>query len=439
MAGGLGERLALDPFFVRVGLVAATILLAARGDPPVTAVAYAAAWLVIPETGRRPVLARLRGDADARREAAVALLLLAATVVLVPRLGPAGETSLLLGVAMLGLAMLLLSRARNGPSGSPGAVDAATSSPPETQPETSPEPTPRQPRPARREPALWPLALSALLLFGVLCVIADQVLDPGLDPGLAVSGALLIVAAVLITSTWRGRGRSTIALGVALLPLWAAFTLTDVDRYPGIGDIAHRPTTRAAAETGFELGYGRIIVDLRAVPLEPGGELRTSLGLTGGTARVRLPADTRLVLTGDIGLGTIAVNRLSRWDAEEEAVINQRLRRRYDPVPSTCALQPVPSTGLTFADDHFPTIEALDAELRRRGWPVTSPTDPPWPEGPHAAQPDDPHMQWVLVGVDEQWQLCDHTAPPMPDNPATIVLDVRVGLGTLEITRERST
>jgi hypothetical protein len=48
-------------------------------------------------------------------------------------------------------------------------------------------------------------------------------------------------------------------------------------------------------------------------------------------------------------------------------------------------------------------------------------------------------VQWVLVGVDEQWQLCDHTAPALPDNPATIVLDVRVGLGTLEITRERST
>lgn len=474
VGGGVGERLGVDPFFVRVSLVIATLLLAGADAPPLAAAAYAGAWLAVPERGGRPLLSRVSRDTGARREAAVAVLLLGATAILVPRLGPGGSPGLRLGVTLMGLAVLLL--ATHPRSGEDGPADPAVRSeagpgdapamPPDTPADQrSPQPTtveaagatataatpvvrrrpgqgtplslagawasrsrpPRRLRRPRREPALWPLTVSALLLYGVVCAIADHVLDPGLDPGVAVSGALLIVAAVLVLSTWRGRARSTIALGVALLPVWAGFTLTGIDRYPGIGDRTFRPTTQSAAEAGFEMGYGRAVVDLREVPLPPGGELRTTLGLTAGAAQVRVPADAFLVVTGDIGLGSISVNRYSRWDAAEEGVVDRTLDRRYEPIPSTCTLQPVATDGLVFTNGDYPTTRALDAELRRRGWPVSRTTDPPSPDAPG---------DWVLVGVDEQWQLCDASGPALPDDPATIVLDVHVGIGTLEIIRE---
>lgn len=495
VAGGVGERLAVDPFYVRIALVVATLLLAGAHAPPLAALAYVAAWLLVAEPGSRPLAARVRDDGDARREVAVAVLLLGATAVLVPRLGPGGSTGLRLGVALFGLAVLLLATrpepgrstvrppatpAPAGPGGGAGddagpgggagddAGPVGDAGPPPPPPTGQPGPQPARnasgaasppgtqhapgrpspwtrtapslplagawrgrPRRPRREPALWPLAISALLLYAVVCVIIDQLLDPGLDPGVAVSGALLIVAAVLVTSTWRGRARSTIVLAVALLPLWAGFTLTGIERYPGVGERTHRPATATEAAAGFELGYGRTVVDLRSVPLGPGDELRTSVALTAGTARVRIPADARLVVTGDIGLGSISVNRHDRWDGRGGIVLDRTLDRRYGPIPSSCVLQPVGSVagqGLNFTNASFDSLDELDAELRRRGWPAARPTDPPGPGDPG---------EWVLVGVDEQWQLCDPSAPAIPDDPATIVLDARLGIGTLEITRER--
>jgi hypothetical protein len=259
----------------------------------------------------------------------------------------------------------------------------------------------------------------------VVCVALDSTLDDGIRPGVAISGALLIVGAVLVLSGWKGRARSTVLIGLALLPVWVAFSVPDVDRHDGTGERKLRPTTVAEAEGDHELGYGRLELDLRDVELEPGQVLRSGVSLTGGIARVTVPADTELVVRGPVGLGSVWIEGDEPWAHHEEVAVNRTVSWRTGPQPRRCDPARVPLSGLRFSGDEFDSYAELSAELERREW------DPPPPPRFDPTTGEDA----VLVSVDERYALCDDSLPEVPADPATVVLDVDLGLADLEVAR----
>ena len=485
VAGGFGERFDVDPTFIRIGFVIATL---ATGDDGFSSVPflYGLAWLLLPLDRGPSLVARLGDDNDARREAAGVIALVISAGLLLPRLGPGGSDGLRFGVVLLGVAVLLLAgrgrgrgpvggaaegstgTAADGPAGTAGTSEAPTSSvgdvrppsafgigagwksppwgppplptigdptgrPPatfgigagwKTPPWGSPTSTPHPRRP-RRGPALWPLTIALLVIYVVVCVALDSALDDGLRPGLAVSGALLIVGAVLVLSGWRGRARSTILIGLLLLPVWVAFSVPDVDRHDGSGERTFHPTTVADAEGDHELGYGRLELDLREVELEPGQVLRSGVSLTGGVARVVVPSDTKLVVRGPVGLGSVRVEGAEPWFQHEEAAVNRTVSWRTGPQPRRCDAVRVATSDLRFSGDEFDSIADLSAEYERREW------EPPPPPRTDEATGE----ETVLVWVDERFALCDDSLPDVPTDPATIVLDLYLGLADLEVDR----
>jgi phage shock protein PspC (stress-responsive transcriptional regulator) len=513
VAGGLGERFDVDPLFIRVGLVIATLVSASDDGFSIVPLLYGLAWVCLPADRERPLLSRAHEPA-ARRETAGAIALVLAAAVLLPRLGPGGSTGLRFGVVLLGLAILLLSsrggddgggavpggpRRRSagappsppaaggrsagpdgeaeagggegpttpadgawpaGPTsdvtripptgGTPGgtagervdrtsgrwspAADEPSSwwSPASTRrprwrwtsPTSSSRPD-RPPRPPKRAPALWPLTIALLALVAVVWVILDVGLGFGVPPGLALSVALLVVGGVLVLSAWRGHARGTIVLGLALLPFWLAFSPGDVERFSGVGDRLFRPQTVAEADRGHELGYGRLVLDLRDVDLRPGEVLRTGVSVTGGVARVRVPADAKLEVHGRVGMGSVRIEADEPRRFDEQLAVNRSITWSSGPQPRHCDTHAVNAFDLSFADGTFASFGDLAAELERRGW--EAPSRPRFDE--------DYGYDVVNVAVDPNWALCDPSLPDVPADPATVVVDLNLGLADLEVTR----
>ncbi|MFV0258963.1 MAG: PspC domain-containing protein, partial [Acidimicrobiales bacterium] len=112
--GGLGERLGVDPLFLRIGVVVAAVLTRSAA-PLLVPLAYGVAWLVIPPWGGRSLIASLGERRGWQATAGVLMLVVATWIVL-------GVPSLWLAGGLAFLAWLLL--APESPGATAGADGA---------------------------------------------------------------------------------------------------------------------------------------------------------------------------------------------------------------------------------------------------------------------------------------------------------------------------
>ncbi|MGH2952893.1 MAG: PspC domain-containing protein [Solirubrobacterales bacterium] len=133
--------------------------------------------------------------------------------------------------------------------------------------------------------------LLAIIALGVLVVAALASAWAGAT-GHGVVVALLIVGigALLALSAFRGGARWLIVPAVVLaLPL-AAVAAADIRFADGIGEREYRPATVATIpDDGYELGIGRLEVDLRELDWEPDGIVDLDVDLGIGQAVVAVP------------------------------------------------------------------------------------------------------------------------------------------------------
>jgi phage shock protein PspC (stress-responsive transcriptional regulator) len=432
VAGGVARALDVDPIVVRVALVVGVLY------QPLLAVAYAVAWLVLPDERTGRTLVGAARTADGWRSMGGILALAAGVVLLAPDLGPGGNGGLTAGVLLAGIGALLVLRhpgdgAQPAGGGQPGGPGPAPAGPDPDDPDaggvgvvvggdrpgTEPlgggarrgrvgvAPLERLVRERlqhrrRRPPAhLGWLGLSALVVLAALAAGVDRAITP-VKPGVAVSLGLLLVGGVLLVAAWRGRARLLIPAGVALLPLWVGWSLTDVPRYDEDGNppryvVASRDELRRS----YEHGFGDMEVDLTAVRLRPGEHRSLHLGLTAGRASLAVPGEAHLVIRGDVGIGRVEVgerpNHVVTADSGE-IVAGEVDMRLGDPQP-VCTEQPV------FRE---PTIDASGAPV------------PP-----------------EVLGTEyrTRWGQPCEPQPPVEDPPVLeIVLDV--GIGTVRVNRE---
>ena len=184
--------------------------------------------------------------------------------------------------------------------------------------------------------------VAAIAVWSVLFSVAGAWLA-GIDGRLA-AWAVLAIGATLVLSAFTGRARLLVVPAVAFAVSVAAIAAAHVDLHGGLGERTYRPRSLSEVRHDYQLGAGRLEVDLREVAFPPGdtdlhvrlgvGELvvlvprgvcvATSAQLGGGyvgaleqrsggldvdwSERPSPPLHTpRLVLSGDVGLGALLV------------------------------------------------------------------------------------------------------------------------------------
>lgn len=168
-------------------------------------------------------------------------------------------------------------------------------------------PPPRPPKPA---PFLGPLTVSiAVALAGSLSLL-DAIGAVDLRPSDILIAVLVVVGLGLLVSTWVGRARGLVLLGLVLVPVVAVSAVVDrIDLRGGAGERVWAPTTAAQLRDRYRLGAGSLELDLTELdtstvdPDDP--VLRTDLSVGTGQVRLIVPDDWTLELTSEVDLGTV--------------------------------------------------------------------------------------------------------------------------------------
>jgi len=327
VAGGVADYFAIDPVLVRIAFVVLTFVGGAG------AIAYAAGWLLIPEEGEETSVGE---DAIRNRNwgriAGFVLIAIAASLLLRPLWWFGGQVITALALILVGV--YLLSHRGGGDT----ATDTIDPSPTPPAPAPPPPPDPDAPAPAAPAwpapppPPTWPAPPSppgpplprraapparrrqrsgvTAVTFGILLVGAGVLglilaTSDGIDPTRVFAGALVVVGAALVVTTWFGRGGGLIALGVLLVGLLSVSALIDVPFRGGFGERTERPVSTAEMQREYHLAAGELTVDLRRVPfaLDSTTEVEASVG--AGHLVVIVPRDVEVDVHGHAGAGEV--------------------------------------------------------------------------------------------------------------------------------------
>jgi Cell wall-active antibiotics response 4TMS YvqF len=168
------------------------------------------------------------------------------------------------------------------------------------------EPLPPAPPADRHGPAAATVLVGALLVLVGIGWLLDAA---GVEvPWRAVlPAALIAVGLACVAGAFRGRQHALMVVGVALtvvLSLAAAANWDlDVPLGGGVGDRTERPTT-AAELTGYELGVGNLVVDLRQLQIPP-GTTRVEARVGVGELEVEVPQGVSVAVVARSGLGQV--------------------------------------------------------------------------------------------------------------------------------------
>jgi phage shock protein PspC (stress-responsive transcriptional regulator) len=162
----------------------------------------------------------------------------------------------------------------------------------------APPPPPRRPR-----SHLFGLSMALIALAEALVWIVDATSSYDVNPSVYPGTALAIIAVALLVSTWWGRSRGLIAVGVlaSLLTAGAAFA------GPGpYGDRSATPTLAAQLRPSYEMGIGRFtlhleqVSDIRALQ---GHEVTVNQRF--GQLRVVIPSSVAAVVDATVEHGSV--------------------------------------------------------------------------------------------------------------------------------------
>lgn len=317
VASGLAAYFDIDPVIVRLVWIVA--LLTGVGFP-----AYLVCWAVIPKAKTWPPPGYGEPSSAARDPRSSTLtsgLVIVALAALIGK-GVSGLGDLLLPAALIGFGVYLLNQR--------GTQRAAAGAPP------SPPFVPDFEESAH-DGLLGP---SGLLTPTVLCLLA---IGAGVcwalsSAGVAhftvtsvAAGGLVIVGAGLIASLWFGRATALIFAGVGLAGVmlvssavgsfvdkahtWqnGAVESLQIGHLPAaMGDRVFRPTSLDDLQPSYELGMGKLTLDLSQLPpIEGAREVQVHLGV--GELHVIVPLGPSVEAHGKVGIGE--ANVLARHEA----------------------------------------------------------------------------------------------------------------------------
>lgn len=269
VCGGLARYFDVDPVIVRIGTVALTAL----GGLGV--IAYLAALLLVPsETDGAPAAPRSTAGRIATGAGVVVLVLVALALLSGAGFFLGGVLAPLAVLGLGGLAAWWLASGRR-PGGSAGDVALQSA-----------------------------IGVALLIACGVLFLAAGwaaAVGADGVDVALIAAGVAGVIAGIVVR-----RARWLVLPAVALLIPAAFITAVGIDASGGTGERSYRPGTAAEVRDRYELGAGKLVVDLRDADLPPGDRpLHLDLGV--GHAVVLVPENVCVATRARVGAGEVAV------------------------------------------------------------------------------------------------------------------------------------
>jgi phage shock protein PspC (stress-responsive transcriptional regulator) len=285
VAGGLGRYFAVDPIFFRIGF-AATLFLGGLGI-----LVYLAAWLLVPEEdtsspgaqgapGAVPTAApRSPGQRQALTILGIVLAVIIGGPLLLAAIALVLGGGLLLGALVIPFALLVLAglavwwlASGQRPQGTREVLRAAL------------------------------LGLGILLVATIVAMAGFWAAAVG---GGTVMAALVIAAgAVLAIGAFFGGVRWLIFPALALALSVGFVAAADIDLDGGIGEREYRPVSATDLRDRYELGMGRLVVDLRGADL-PAGDTPLKLRLGIGQAVVLVPDDVCVASRAEVGMGVV--------------------------------------------------------------------------------------------------------------------------------------
>lgn len=329
VAGGVGAYLRLDPRVVRVVFVLATIF------GGVGVLAYAAAWLVLPNASQPDSVGERLLRRFSRAPTVVQVLVVGWVVLIF-----GGRPGSGWGVALIVLGFLLLrldTRSQQPrPAVPPSPVAPAVPPRPLPVAERSgagtygsygvargAAPAPLAGGGMSRRPAAPPSYLGRLTMASTVAVLGGAALldAPGLvdlPPILYVSLALGTIGLGLLVGARVGRARWLVPTGLLLVPVLALLAAAPflprllqpaedvVALTGGVGDLRAAPAALPEVRDRYRLAAGSLLVDLSDVTFT-GQPTRVAVQLGYGDATVIVPDDARVELTGQVLGGTTAV------------------------------------------------------------------------------------------------------------------------------------
>jgi phage shock protein PspC (stress-responsive transcriptional regulator) len=303
---GIADHFSIDPILVRIAFVVATFFGGAG------VIAYAAAWLLIPEQGHDlSVGEHILREHRWGRIAGIVLIVIAVSTAASPVWWFGGHALFAVLLIIGGLYLLSPGFSRTkvtaetpgaGADADAGGGDAGDVPVPQQYASTPPPPA-SAPRPKRRG------GLGALT-FGLLFIgggVVGLLLGAGntIEPSYVFATGLLIVGAALVVSTWYGRSYVLIPLGVVLVGLMSVGTVIDVPISGGIGEQRATPLSLADLHEEYHLGIGELRLDLSHLTFENGTTHTIKATVGVGHVLVVLPRNVTVQLHGHSGMGEV--------------------------------------------------------------------------------------------------------------------------------------
>jgi phage shock protein PspC (stress-responsive transcriptional regulator) len=267
VCGGLARYLNVDPVIVRVVAVA---LVFAGGAGLLL---YAAAFLLVPNEGEGG------GPGEAPRRAfviagVVALVLAIGALLPFHRWDWWGDGWSLLPLGLVALAGLVVWRFATGqrPQGDARAVLRAIAL------------------------GVALIALCLVLAFAAAWAAADG--GDVVVAGIVIAAGLALIAGAFLD----GRARWLILPALAVALPAGVVSAANLDVTGGHGERTYRPAASDAVRSSYELGAGKLVVDLRNANLTP-GDHRVKLRLGVGEAQLFVPRDVCVSTNSHLGIG----------------------------------------------------------------------------------------------------------------------------------------
>jgi hypothetical protein len=143
---------------------------------------------------------------------------------------------------------------------------------------------------------------TAVVAWAVLLAVTGAWLA-GIDGRLA-AWAVVAIGAALILTAFTGGARWLVLPAVAFALSVAVIAAAHVDLHGGVGERTYRPQTLSALRDGYQLGAGRLEVDLREIAFPP-GSTRLHVRLGAGELVVLVPRGVCVATSARIGGGYV--------------------------------------------------------------------------------------------------------------------------------------
>lgn len=161
---------------------------------------------------------------------------------------------------------------------------------------------------------LTAIALAAIAAAGLLGLAAASAFVVALGLGVPVGIGVVVVGALLALTALRGRRLQWLIPPILAIAVGAGIaSASDLNFRGGIGDHEYRPlSTGAIPADGYDLGVGRLVVDLRQIDWkEQAVDLKLHLG--AGQANIFVPSRVCVVGAGHVGVGESEVVGERSW------------------------------------------------------------------------------------------------------------------------------